>query len=112
MTDTLKIALAQLNPIVGDIAGNHEKLARAHQQAGQDGADVLVAGELYLSGYPPEDLVRKKSFLQKIKQAAKELVALTQTGPALIFGLPWLDEAEDKLFNSVLLAENGQMHVH
>ncbi len=111
MTDTLKIALAQLNPIVGDIAGNHEKLARAHQQAGQDGADVLVAGELYLSGYPPEDLVRKKSFLQKIKQVAQELVALTQTGPALIFGLPWLDEAEDKLFNSVLLAENGQMHV-
>ncbi|MGC6476277.1 MAG: NAD+ synthase [Parvibaculales bacterium] len=111
MTNTLKIALAQLNPIVGDIAGNQDKLTRAHQQASQEGADVLVAGELYLSGYPPEDLVRKTSFLQKIKQAAQELVMLTQNGPAMIFGLPWLDEAKDKLFNSVLLAENGQMHL-
>lgn len=100
--------MAQLNPIVGDVAGNAAKLRDAYAEAAREGADVLVASELFLSGYPPEDLVRKAAFLDKTRLAAVELAGLTaQGGPAMIFGLPWHDEKSGKLFNSVMVAQNG-----
>lgn len=112
MTETLKIALAQLNPIVGDLVGNVDMLRDTRNQAAAQGADILVAGELFLCGYPPEDLVHKASFLHKVKQMAEALVKETaQGGPALVFGLPWLDEQTGDLFNSVMVAENGTFSV-
>ena len=60
--DRLAIALAQLNPIVGDIAGNAERARRARAQAAAEGADLIMFTELFISGYPPEDLVLKPSF--------------------------------------------------
>ncbi|MGC6511723.1 MAG: NAD+ synthase [Parvibaculales bacterium] len=108
MTEELKITLAQLNPIVGDVAGNAAKLREAYEVASTAGADMLVASELFLSGYPPEDLVHKTAFLGTIRRAALELAGLTrQGGPSLIFGLPWQDEKSGKLFNSVLVAQDG-----
>ena len=62
-THTLKIALAQLNPIVGDLSGNAGLLKQARAEAAASGADIVVASELFLTGYPPEDLVLKRSFL-------------------------------------------------
>jgi NAD+ synthase len=59
MTDTLKIALAQLNPIMGDVAGNAQKARTARAEAARLGADILVLTELFLAAYPPEDLVLK-----------------------------------------------------
>ena len=59
MTDILSIAFAQLNPTVGDIAGNIAALSRARAAAARQGADLVVATELGVAGYPPEDLVLK-----------------------------------------------------
>ena len=60
--DQLKIALAQLNPVVGDLAGNAGKLRTARAEAAAKGADLAVFPELFITGYPPEDLVRKPAF--------------------------------------------------
>ena len=69
ITDTLRIALGQLNPVVGDLAGNAEKLRRARREAAQRGAHLLVLPELFITGYPPEDLVRKPAFAAAARQA-------------------------------------------
>ena len=58
-TAEFRITLAQLNPTVGDVAGNAEKARRARAQAAGDGADLVAFSELFICGYPPEDLVLK-----------------------------------------------------
>ena len=65
MTEKLTIALAQINPTVGDIRGNAERILKARKQA--EGADLVVFSELVLCGYPPEDLVLKPFFQDKIE---------------------------------------------
>ena len=67
MTNELKIALAQLNPTVGDVNGNRDLIAQARLKAKEQGADLMVASELGLSGYPPEDLVIRPSFQEACK---------------------------------------------
>ncbi|RVN50421.1 nitrilase-related carbon-nitrogen hydrolase, partial [Sinorhizobium meliloti] len=66
---TLRIAVAQLNPTVGDIAGNVAKAREARTAAAREGADLLLLTELFISGYPPEDLVLKPAFLKACEQA-------------------------------------------
>ena len=88
MSETLSIALAQIDPTVGDIAGNARLILAARDQA--KGADLVVLPELCLSGYPPEDLVLKDAFLRQIAEAAQELANATRDGgPALLVGAPW-----------------------
>src|SRR3546814_9819540 len=72
MTDKLRIALAQLNPTVGDVAGNLKKAIAARREASLGGADLIVFSELFLAGYPPEDLVLKPAFQRAITQARSE----------------------------------------
>jgi len=109
-TNTLKIALAQLNPIVGDLSGNAGLLKQARAEAAASGADIVVASELFLTGYPPEDLVLKRSFLTRARRMVDDLVALTADGgPALIFGAPMIDGGQ--LHNSVVAADGGKMAV-
>ncbi len=102
---TLHFVMAQLNPTVGAVVDNGVQLRdvrAAHPQA-----DAIIASELFLAGYPPEDLVLKRSFLAHIADIASQLTALTaQGGPALVFGLPWVDNGQ--LYNSVMVAEGGQ----
>ncbi len=108
MNGELKIALAQLNPVMGDLAGNTKKLIEARRAAAALDADLLITGELYLCGYPPEDLVLKTSFLDKIKHHIQLLLEETKKdGPSLLIGTPWLDG--DKLYNAMLLLDRGQI---
>ena len=107
-TKTLKIAVAQLNPTVGAVAANADMLRAARAAAGD--ADIVVAGELFLTGYPPEDLVLKQAFLAKVKAEADKLVAETADGgAALVFGLPTVENGQ--LYNSVMVADGGQAAV-
>jgi NAD+ synthase len=108
MTDTLKIALAQLNPKVGDIAGNAAKIRDARGAAAQEGADLVMFSELFLVGYPPEDLVLKPSFQAAARAEIEALAAETADGgPALLIGTPWV--LEDKLYNAVVLLCDGKV---
>ena len=77
MTNMLAIAIAQLNPIVGDIAGNMEKVVAAWETAADQGADIVLYSELVLSGYPPEDLVMKPAFMGHLRHAVEDICAKT-----------------------------------
>ncbi|HNB26425.1 MAG TPA: NAD+ synthase, partial [Alphaproteobacteria bacterium] len=108
MTHELKIALAQLNPTVGDVAGNLAMLRRARATAAGKGADLVFCAEATMSGYPAEDLVLKPAFQQACRQAVEDLAADTADGgPAIMVGAPWLDDG--KLMNAFLLLDGGKV---
>ncbi len=105
-TNRLAMAIAQLNPIVGDVAGNTEKVRRARAQAAAQGADLVVFPELFIAGYPPEDLVLKPAFQAACRAAVETLARETAAaGPAVLVGTPWVED--EKLYNAVALLEDG-----
>ena len=104
---TLVIALAQLNPLVGDLAGNAGKVRAAHEKATAAGADLLVLPELFITGYPPEDLVRKPAFQQAARRTVEELAASLPDGPGILLGTIWPDGG--KLYNAVVLIDRGRV---
>jgi len=108
-TDRLKISLAQLNPTVGDIAGNAAKLRAALATAREQGADLLVTPELFLAGYPAEDLVLRQDFLDAVEQAVEALKPATASGTALLLGAPWRHEG--RVHNAALLLDRGELRV-
>src|SRR5271155_4014701 len=106
MTDRFRIALAQLNPVMGDIAGNLAlaRAARAKVAKQLGGADVILFSELFIVGYSPEDLVLKPALQDDARAAVEELARDTSDGgPAILMGAPWVEEA--KLYNAVLLLD-------
>ena len=108
MTDIIRIAVAQLNPIVGDIAGNLAKAREARADAAREGADLILYTELFLAGYPPEDLVLKPAFLAACERAALELAADTADGgPGLIVGVPL--KRKSGVHNAVIVADGGKV---
>jgi NAD+ synthase (glutamine-hydrolysing) len=86
----LRLALAQLNVVVGDLDGNREKILQAIADSRDAGADVVVFPELAISGYPPEDLLLRPGFLRAARRAL-ETVAHETTGIVALVGVPWLD---------------------
>jgi len=105
MTESLRIALAQINPVVGDIVGNVGLIRDARTRAAAQGADLVVFGELCVCGYPPEDLVQKGAFLDACRAAVDELAADTASGPAILVGAPWREAGQ--VHNAALLLADG-----
>src|SRR5215472_13780816 len=105
-SDRLAIAVAQLNPIVGDIAGNADKARKARAEAAREGADLVAFPELFLCGYPPEDLVLKPALQADCRSKIEELARETADGgPAMLIGTPWAQDG--KLYNAYCLLDRG-----
>jgi NAD+ synthase len=108
MTETLKLAIAQLNPHVGQIHDNLALIRRARTEGARLGADLVVTPELSVAGYPPEDLVLKPAFVAACADAIGLLAADTADGgPGLIVGAPWSEGG--KLFNAAFVLEGGRV---
>jgi len=105
---TLRLALAQLNPVVGAVQDNAALLRKAREQARDLGADLVVASELVLVGYPPEDLVLKPALQDDAMAMVERLAAETgDGGPGLLIGTPWREGA--KLYNAAVLLAEGRV---
>ncbi|KQV34759.1 MULTISPECIES: NAD+ synthase [unclassified Rhizobium] len=110
ISSTLRIAVAQLNPTVGDVTGNLAKAREARADAARQGADLLLLTELFISGYPPEDLVLKPAFLKSCQAAVDALAADTADGgPGVIVGFP--RQGETGRHNSVAVLDGGKVLV-
>jgi NAD+ synthase len=104
----LAIAVAQLNPIVGDVTGNLERARLARAQAAGEGADIVAFSELFIAGYPPEDLVLKPAFQAACRAAIESLARETaHGGPAVLIGTPWVEDG--KLYNAYALLNAGRI---
>lgn len=106
----MKIALCQINPIIGNLEYNKEKIIQGYSNGVKAGADIVIFPELSLVGYPPQDLVEKKEFRDAVLKAATELAAITEN-TALLFGA--ITEDNDligtDIHNSALLCFNGKI---
>ena len=106
--DILRIAIAQLNPTVGDIAGNLAKAREARADAARHGAELVLFTELFIAGYPPEDLVLKPAFVEACEAAALDLAADTADGgPGIIMGVPL--RRRSGLHNAIIVADGGKV---
>ncbi|MEY4386131.1 MAG: hypothetical protein RLY20_1414 [Verrucomicrobiota bacterium] len=106
----MKIALAQLNTVVGDIAGNEARILAAYQRGVAAGADLVVTPELALTGYPPRDLVLRRSFVEQNLTALNRLAALTGKVGLLV---GYVGENPNRpgreVTNAVALLQNGKI---
>ncbi|MBU2191709.1 MAG: NAD+ synthase [Alphaproteobacteria bacterium] len=106
--DTLRIAVAQLNPVMGDISGNLARARAARAEAARHGAELVLFTELFISGYPPEDLVLKPAFLAACERAVEEFAADTaDSGPGVIIGTPL--KRDSGTHNSIVFADGGKI---
>ncbi len=106
----MRIALAQINPVVGDIAGNCERIAGKIEDAAREGADLVIFAELSVTGYPPRDLLRKERFVADSVAAVGELARHCKDTAALV-GYPRPVEAEHgrPLQNAAALLAGGEI---
>jgi NAD+ synthase len=105
-SDYFRLALAQLNPIVGDVAGNLAKARAARAHAARARAELVMFTEMFLSGYSPEDLVLKPAFQDACRAACEKLARETADGgPAILIGLPWRES--EALYNAYALLDDG-----
>jgi len=102
----IRIALAQVGPVVGDIDGNVALIEKALGQASEAGAQVVALPELAITGYPPEDLLLKRSYVQANLDALAHVVSMTDDVLAVI---GFVDERDGKLFNAAAVAQSGQL---
>ncbi len=102
----VRIALAQINPTIGDLPGNTALVQRYVEQAKAAGADVVAFPEMVVTGYPPDDLLLKKSFIAD-SNAALETIASTTTGIAAVIG--FVDHNNDRLYNAAALISDGRI---
>ena len=108
MPNTLRLAIAQINPHLGQIDDNLALIRAARAEAADMGADLLVTPEFSIAGYPPEDLVRKPAFLSACFAAIERLAEETADGgPGIIVGGPWEDG--NQVFNAAFVLDGGKI---
>ncbi|MDX9689860.1 MAG: NAD+ synthase [Alphaproteobacteria bacterium] len=107
MGENLLLAIAQLNPVVGDITGNAAKLMEAWRDARGRDAHLVITSELFLTGYVPDDFILKPRLWKILRETVDALARDTATGPAILLGTPWV--VDDKLYNAALLLEGGKI---
>ncbi|MGA1342369.1 MAG: NAD+ synthase [Hyphomonas sp.] len=107
MSKNLSILAAQLNPVVGDVAGNLALARAALAEARIRGADLAVLSEHFILGYPAEDLVLKPAAVEQSMAAIHALARETRDGPALLIGAPWREG--EQLHNAALFLEGGEI---
>lgn len=109
----MRISIAQLNPVVGDIAGNLARLIDVARRCHAQGAELVVFTELYLVGYPPRDLLERHWFLDRVERALAELRLASRefAGTGVLFGAPTRTgrQVGTGLHNSALLVEGGEV---
>ncbi len=108
MTASLIVVNAQINPVMGDIAGNMDLHRSARQRAASAGADIVMGPELGVLGYPPEDLVLKPAAIAHCRAAIEQLAMETgDGGSAMLVGAPWAEDGQ--LYNAALLLAEGKI---
>ena len=109
MTETFRLTLAQLNPTLGDIAGNAAKARAAWATAKAAGANLVALPEMFLVGYQPQDLVMRPAFWREAMAAVTALATECGDGPALAIGAPFHDG--QALYNAYHICEGGQVRL-
>ena len=108
MTAEIRIALAQINPTVGDLPANLARIRDFRGRAAQLDADLVIFTELVVTGYPLEDLVLKPALQAEARRSVEALAADTADGgPPILVGAPWVEDG--RLHNSVLLLAGGRI---
>jgi NAD+ synthase len=110
MQNPLRITMAQINPHVGDIAGNAGKILSIYND-NKNESDLIIFPELCLSGYQPEDLVLHDGFMHACMNKAEEIAKATQNGPAMVIGSPWLHDNGDRQNCALFLNDGKIQHI-
>ncbi|MFD2855214.1 NAD+ synthase [Seohaeicola zhoushanensis] len=107
MADRFRMTLAQLNPVVGDLAGNAAKAREAWEAAREAGADMVALPEMFITGYNAQDLVMKPAFHTAAIEAVRQLAKDCAEGPAMAIGGPWIEGVE--LYNAYFILRGGNI---
>ena len=106
-SEPIKIQIAQINPIVGDIELNAKKIIELTIEASEMGAHLIVFPELALTGYPPEDLLLRDGFIYQVRQEIDNLCSLIPSNISVLFGAP--SHSNGNLYNSAYLVQNNKV---
>ena len=101
----MRLALAQINAVVGDLEGNRERILAAVSDARSEKADLVLLPELAVTGYPPEDLLLRPAFVRAAEESVRE-IARSCTGLTALIGTPWFDR---DLFNACAVCADGEL---
>ncbi|MGJ8546437.1 MAG: NAD+ synthase [Sulfitobacter sp.] len=107
MADRFRITLGQMNPTVGDLAGNAALARQVWEEGRAAGADLVALPEMFLAGYNAQDLVKRRGFQLDVMTHLEALAQHCADGPALAIGAPWAEGAE--LFNAYLILKGGKI---
>ena len=109
-THKIRIALAQINPTVGDFSGNLKKIKKMTVEARESGAEIIAFPELAICGFPPEDLLFKRLFIQECEFALQKIASSTEEIVIIIGAPEFVDSRGDKkLYNSAYILLNGKI---